>query len=229
MKAFAYIRVSKLRQELSPEAQRAQLEAYCVVKGYELVRIFEEPAVSGGTILRERQEGAWMMALLGEVDAVVFSKVDRAFRDTVDCLTTAADIGAAGKSLHFLDLGIDTSTAAGEMFLTFMVGMARFERRRIGDRITEALEVVKSQGRKIGPAPFGSRNAVKLVDGRKVGAGVHEPIESEARALSLIRGWRGDGYTLREIASALNDGNISTRRGGQWHPQTVKQILARTT
>lgn len=226
MKAFAYLRVSKIRQELSPEAQRAQLEAYCVAKGYELVHIFEEPAVSGGTILRERPEGAWLMAMLSECDTVIFTKVDRAFRDVPDCLVTASDIAAAGKSIHFLDMGVDTTTAAGEMFLTFMVAMARFERRRISERITEALAVVKAQGRKIGPAGFGYRNAARVVEGRKVDAGRHEPLADEARGLRLVSSMRGK--PVRAIAAALTAANVPTRRGGKvWQPSSVAKIVRR--
>lgn len=225
MKAFAYLRVSKIRQELSPEAQRAQLEAYCAVKGYDLVHIFEEPAVSGGTSLRERPEGAWMMAMLSECDTVIFTKVDRAFRDTPDCLLTAAEIDAAGKSLHFLDMGVDTTTAAGEMFLTFMVAMARFERRRISERITEALAVVKSQGRKIGPAGFGFRNLARIVDGRKVDAGRHEPLDIEAGGLQIVKGMLGK--PVRQIAAALTAAKIPTRRGGRWGTGNVGKIVAR--
>jgi site-specific DNA recombinase len=229
MKAFAYLRVSKVRQELSPEAQRAQLEAYCVVKGYELVHIFEEPAVSGGTSFRERQEGAWLMALLDECDTVIFTKVDRPFRDTPDCLMTVADIDDAGKSLHFLDMGVDTTTAAGEMFLTFMVAMARFERRRISERITEALAVVKAQGRKIGPAPFGYRNLAHDVNGRKVDGGLHEPIERDAFWLQFIFESAKRGQSLRSIAAQLNFKGVPTRRGGQWRPSTVAKIVRRMT
>lgn len=225
MKAFAYLRVSDVRQELSPEAQRLQLEAYCVVKGYELVHVFDESAVSGGTELRERPEGAWMLAMLDQVDAVIFAKLDRAFRDTVDCLLTAADIGAAGKSLHFLDIGIDTSTAAGEMCMTFLAGAARFERRRISDRISEALSIVTKQGRRIGPAPFGFRNRAHTVDGRKMDAGLHAAEEAEAPALALIHSMKG--RPLREIAAALSDAGVPTRRGGPWHPFTVSKVLRR--
>lgn len=226
MKAFAYLRVSKIRQELSPEAQRAQLEAYCVVKGYELVHIFEEPAISGGTILRERPEGSWLMAMLEECDTVIFTKLDRAFRDVVDCITTAADVIAAGKSLHFLDLGIDTSTAAGEMCMTILAGMARFERRRISERITEALAVVKSQGRHVGPAPFGSRNLARIVDGRKVDGGRHEAVDLEAPALALIASMRGK--PLRSIAAELTRAGVPTRRGGtEWQASSVGKIVKR--
>jgi len=230
MRAFAYLRVSDVRQELSPEAQRAQLEAYCIVKGYELVHLFEEPAVSAGTRLRARQEGSKLLARLGDVDAVVFAKLDRAFRDTIDCLVTAADLAAAGKSLHFLDLGIDTSTAAGEMCMTFLAGAARFERRRIGDRIREALAEVKKQGRKVGPAGFGFANKARVgANGRKVDAGLQEPVAVEASVVNDIVYMHRRGMSLRQIARDLHLRGIPTRRGGQWSGEHVRKILARST
>lgn len=225
MKAAIYVRVSTVAQELSPLAQEEQARLYCRMKSYDVAAVFHEIGVSGGKEFAKREKGSELLSRLADFDVIVLAKLDRAFRSTVDCIVTVEALRAAGKVVVFLDLSIDSSTPAGMLCLTMLAAFASFERQRIGERITEALTEVRSQGRKIGPAPFGYRNASAIVDGRKVNAGRHEPIETERAALDLIDAMRG--RPLREIASALNDGKVPTRRGGPWHPQTVKQILGR--
>lgn len=227
MKALGYIRVSKVSQELSPEAQRKQIEAYCAFKGYGLEHIFVDAGTSGGVVLSERPDGAWLVSMLGSVDAVVFAKLDRAFRDVPDCTTTVRELVGAGKSVHFLDLGIDTSTPTGELFVTIVAAFAQFERRRISERITDALAVVTEQGRHIGPAPFGSRNAVRVVDGQRVDAGVLAPIAEEQAVVAEVLALRSRGLHLSVVADELHRRGLPTQRGGRWSPEMVRRIERR--
>jgi hypothetical protein len=53
-------------------------------------------------------------------------------------------------ALVALDLGVDTSTPAGEMMANVLASFAQYERRLIGQRTREALAVKKTQGVKIG-------------------------------------------------------------------------------
>lgn len=225
MKAAIYIRVSTLKQELSPAAQEEQARLYCQMKGYKVAAVFQEIGVSGGKEFASRAKGSELLARLAEFDIVVLTKLDRAFRSTVDCILTVEKLRAAGKVIVFLDLSIDSSTPAGMLCLTMLAAFASFERQRIGERITEALGEVKAQGRKIGPAGFGFRNLARMVDGRKVDAGRHEPIDIEARGLQIISSMRGE--PLRTIAAALTAANVPTRRGGKWGTGNVGKIVAR--
>lgn len=225
MRAAIYVRVSTVAQELSPAAQEEQGRLYCQMKNYEVVAVFHEVGVSGGKEFASRARGAELLARLDEFDVIVLAKLDRAFRSTVDCILTVERLRAAGKIIVFLDLSIDSSTPAGMLCLTMLAAFASFERQRIGERISEALGEVRSQGRKIGPAGYGFRNRAYIVDGRKVDAGLQEPVASEAAALSLITSMRG--RPLREIAAALKKAEIPTRKGGEWAPETVRKIVRR--
>lgn len=226
MKAFAYVRVSTDRQELSPEVQTEQVRAYCSLKGFEIVAVFEEVGVSGSVPLADRPRGAEMLARLGEADTIVFAKLDRAFRDTVDCILTVERMREAGKAVAFLDLGVDTTTPAGGLCLEMMAAFAKFERRRISERTREALATAKGQGKKIGPAPLGYRNAATVVDGRKVDGGVWTPVDSELQLVRRIVRMR-ESMTLRAIAEKLNAEKVPTRRGGVWAPETIRKVTAR--
>ena len=49
-----------------------------------------------------------------------------------------------------------------------------------------------------------------------------------ANVLPIIReAQKAGARTLREIADALNARGIATARGGQWHAQSVANVLAR--
>jgi hypothetical protein len=49
-----------------------------------------------------------------------------------------------------------------------------------------------------------------------------------ANVLPIIReAQKAGANTLRQIAEALNARGIPTARGGQWHPQSVANVLQR--
>jgi DNA invertase Pin-like site-specific DNA recombinase len=227
MKAAIYVRVSTTSQDLSPVAQEDQARLFCQMRGYEVGQVFAEIGVSGGAKFAARPVGSQLVARLEEFDVVVFTKLDRAFRSTVDCITTVDRFREAGKVIVFLDLNIDTSNPAGGLCLQMMAALAEFERRRTGERIRESLRVVKEQGRKVGAAPYGYRNRARLQNGRKVDGGLHEPVPSEQAVIDRIIRRRAEKARLVDIAAELQRDKVPTRRGGTWSPEHVRKILAR--
>jgi DNA invertase Pin-like site-specific DNA recombinase len=225
-RAFCYLRVSTDRQEV--EAQRSQSVAFAAYRGYELLDLPDEIDVSGSVPFAQRPVGAEILRRLAEVDAIIFPKVDRGFRDTVDAILTVADLGAAGKDIHFLDIGIDTTTPAGKLCFTVMAAMAEFERGRIGERIREKMaEKAKDKSWRVGPAPFGSRNLARMVDGKKVDGGRHERRDDEAAVIERIVELDAKGLSLRAIAGILNFNGVPTRKGKAWGPQTIANVIGR--
>jgi site-specific DNA recombinase len=226
-KAFIYVRVSTIDQEYSQVAQAEQAAAYCKAKGLEVAGILTDDGVSGKVSLGNRPAGAELLERLGEVDAIVFAKLDRAFRNTVDAILTVEKLAAAGKTVHFIDLGIDTSTPAGKLCLSMMAALATFERERISERTKEALSVAKQQGVKIGEAPFGYDNVIEFDEhGERTSTGVHVRNEAEwpvvERILRLSR-----SLSASKIAALLNDEGVSTRDGGRWSHVQVLRIARR--
>jgi DNA invertase Pin-like site-specific DNA recombinase len=209
MRAFIYIRVSTVDQEYSPEAQEQQARFYCASRGYEVAHVFNEPAISGSKPLAKRAQGAELIARIGEVDAIVFAKLDRAFRDTVDCILTVEQLGAAGKTVHFLDLGIDTSTPAGELCMSMMAAFAKFERRRISERTKEALAVARERG-----VQLGRPEKVLSLD--------------EARAARYAKVLRDGGETYQTIAQMLEaQGHLTPSGSPHWSHSQVSRLIER--
>jgi DNA invertase Pin-like site-specific DNA recombinase len=227
MKAFAYLRVSTDRQEV--EAQRSQVKAYATYRGFELLDIPDEIDVCGATPFAKRPVGAEILRRLNECDLIIFTKVDRGFRDTVDAILTVDSLRAKGKDVVFLDLGVDTRTVMGRAFFQQTAVWAEAERGRIAERIRERLaEARKRPNWRHGPAPYGFRNLAHLVDGRKVDGGLHEPVGGEESATieNIVR-LRREGLPFDAIAAALRNDNVRTRRGGRWAAATVKKIYDR--
>ena len=218
MRAFAYLRTSTDRQELSPIIQLEHVKMFCQMKGHTLVHVFDESGVSGCVKFSTRAQGAELFRRMDEFDVVIFSRLDRAFRSTVDAIMTVQELSAAGKSIVFLDLNIDTSTPAGSLCLQMMAAFAEFERRRIGERTREAMAQLKAEGRKPGPPRFGFK-----ATGRK---GVHEVDPQTSAALVRIGELRKSlkKPSFNAIAKALNAEGYRTQMGGPFSHNTVSRV-----
>ena len=108
-----------------------------------------------------------------------------------------------GWNLTALDLGVDTSTPAGEMMASVFATFAQFERRLIGQRTKDALAVKRAQG---------------VVLGR--------PRRMSEDTVERIRELRRLGMSVSDIAHELNAGGVPTATGrGGWHPPGVARAL----
>ena len=231
-RAVAYARVSTAEQAaegVSLDAQAASLRAYCEFRGLELVDVVVDAGVSAGKPLADREGGRRILDLVdaGEVAAVVSFKLDRLFRDCADCLTVTDAWDRAGVALHLVDMGgqtIDTSTAMGRFFVTIMAGAAELERNMVRDRTRTALAHLRSQGVQLGGEALGwTRTDDTDDDGRKLMRVVKAEADTVARILAL----RAEGHTLQSIADTLAAEGRPTKRGGNWYPATVRNVLVR--
>jgi len=224
-KTIGYARVSTEEQAaegVSLEAQAERIRAYCRLNGLELTEIVTEEGVSAGKPLAEREGGQELLRALQSdgIRHVVALKLDRLFRDAIDCLTVVRDWDRAGIALHLIDQGgqaVNTQSAMGRFFLTIMAGVAEMERNLIGERTKIALQHKRRNGKVYGPEPFGyRREGEDLI-----------PDPQELKALELMRRLRGEGWSYRAIAKELRRRRVPTKAGGRWEAMTVKKILDR--
>ena len=221
--AVIYIRVSTADQAehgVSLDAQRERLSAYALACGLDVVAVVREEGISGTIPLADRPEGSRVAEMVssGKVRHVIALKLDRLFRSAVDALATTAEWDKSGIALHLVDMGgssLNTGSAMGRMMLTMMAGFAQFERDLTAERTTAALAHKKANGAAYSPTPFGkTREGDALLDN-----------EEEQGIITRIRAWREEGFSLRGIASRLNDEGVSTKQGRTWHASTVRYIL----
>ncbi len=225
--AIGYVRVSTEEQTatgLGLADQRAQIEAYCTLRGLAMVQVVEDCGVSGGGPLARRPGGADLCrAVLGrEAANVVMLKLDRGFRHAADCLATVEAWEKRRVTLHVIDLGgnaIDTASAAGKFMLTVLAGAAEMERNLTRERTRAAMRVKRQRGQRISRfAPFGFRLTT---------AGSLAPVPAEQRAVKRMRALHAKGWSLRQIAASLVKAGMTGRGGGAISPKTVRAVLRR--
>jgi DNA invertase Pin-like site-specific DNA recombinase len=106
--------------------------------------------------LCERPNGIALNAFLHAGDHVIFAYLNRAFRNTVDCLNTVKHWKQRGVIVHFVDLQTNTSTASGELILTVIAASAQMESANVSERILAAFAELQKHGRtRGGHAPYG--------------------------------------------------------------------------
>ena len=205
---------------MSLPAQEARIRAYCALTGLTLVDIIRDEGVSASKVLEKRPGGWALTRVLARKQArhVVVVTLDRAFRSTVDCLSTVQAWDKAGISLHLVDHGgqsIATSTAVGRMFLTMLAGFAEMEPRLNGERTAAALRHKKGKREVYSPTPYGfDRQDEQLT-----------PNAPELAVIEQVQRWHQQGRSLRDIAGTLTAARIPTKRGGKWHACTVRYLL----
>jgi DNA invertase Pin-like site-specific DNA recombinase len=142
-------------------------------------RVFAETA-SGAS--PDRVQLRRCLGALGQGDTLLVTRIDRLARSTRDLLNVLADVAAAGAAFRSLaDAWADTTTPHGRMLLTFLGGIAEFERELIKARTSEGRQRAKARGQSLG-RPF------KLTP--------HQRDEA--------RGRRANGEAVREIARSYN-------------------------
>ena len=204
-RAIGYVRVSTGEQGesgLGLKAQVAAIRSACEQRGWELVAVREE--VKSGARTDNRPVLAEVMqALRGrEVDAVVVAKLDRLSRSVVDAGRLLEAARKGNFNIVALDLGLDLSTPTGELVANVLAAVAQWERRMIGVRTSEALQVKIAGG--------WTSSAWEL----KVPRAVRGRIVKMAQA----------GMSQRAIANQLNADGVPSL-GGSWHRGTVIRVL----
>ena len=213
MNAIGYVRCSTQEQAdsgLGMTAQAERIRAYCAMKKLVLVEIIDDPGVSGGKPLADREGGKRLLEAVKKrrADAVVMLRLDRMFRNAGDCLTTVEIWEKAGVALHVVDLGgnaIDTTSAAGRFMLVVLAGAAEMERNLIRERTKSALAVKRTNGQRTGSVPFGfdlDEDGTTLV-----------PNPAEHQSVQDIQSMRDDGLSFPKIAEALTARGVLTKQG----------------
>lgn len=218
--AVAYIRVSTEEQVnlgVSLEAQESRIKAYCAASGLNLVALFRDEGVSAGLPLERRPQGAQMLRTLeaGKASSVIAVKLDRLFRNTLDCLANVESWDRQGTTLHLLDLSVNTSTAAGRAFLQMAAAFAEMERNLIRERTEGALAHKRANRQVYNHVPYGfDRQGKALL-----------PNAAEQDVIRRIREMDANGVPMLHIAATLTTERIPTKRGGHWYASTVRAIL----
>ena len=205
--AIGYIRVSTSEQAdsgLGLEAQRAAITDEAKRRGRQLLDIYEDAGASAKTTARRPALAKALDAVeKGAAEALVVAKLDRLSRSMTDFTRLMERSWKKGWALVAIDLGVDTTTPAGEMIANSVANFSQFERRLIGQRTKDALAVKRAQGVQLG-----------------------RPRVMPAKVVQRIETMRKGGMSIRGIADRLNADGVPTAHGGaRWHASTVQKVL----
>lgn len=220
MALYGYIRVSTVEQVqgTSLEEQERKIRGLALMRGEEVAGIYSDAGVSGGIPLRQRPQGAELMAQVKAGDIIAVAKLDRIFRSAADGLTMMDEFKESGVGLVVLEIGTDpvTSNGISKMIASILSVVAEFEKSLIRDRISGGKAAKKAKGGFLGgKRPFG----YQIIGQGKDSLLVED--EAEQKAIKRMKALRKKGLSLMAIADDLNSKGITISHMG------VKKILDR--
>jgi len=220
MKTAIYLRVSTTEQAengFGLDAQREKCMAQAVVNGWDVVQEYVDD-ISGTKDEIERPGLAAMLEAVceGDIDAVIVAALDRLGRSTRLVLRIIDKLDACNAKIASCKESLDTSTPAGRFVMRMFASLAELDRDNIVQRTTEGRDARgRIDGERGGRVPMGY---IRTEEGIEI-------VPVEAKIVCQIFARRKFGATLTLIANELNAQVTKTRRGGEWHASSVRQIL----
>lgn len=212
--------------------QRKACRRFAESMGWEIVQEEQEAGVSGFKVSASARSAIIKIkedALKGKFDILLVFMFDRLGRKEDETPFIVE---------WFVSHGIEVwSVKEGEQrfdhHVDFLMNYIRFwqasgESKKTSVRTKTALEQLVAEGRfRGGIAPYGYRlEASGVLNKRKHEVLKLTVVESEANVVRLIfQLCVNSGYGRCRIADFLNDGGITTKRGGSWHESTIGHML----
>jgi len=221
MRAVSYVRVSTVQQAksgLGLEAQRLAIANFCNERGWQVIDEFEE--VGGAKSNDRPQLHSALHRCRVSGATLVVATLDRLSRD----------VAYVSKLLDSpVRIVVANFPEADKMTLQLMAVFAEREREYISRRTREGLQRKKEAGVKLGNPNgaaalrrAGKGNAAAVAASRAAAAAFAADLEV------VLQDLRAEGHrTLRALADELNARRILTRRGRNWRPGSVHQLLTR--
>ncbi|MCY3950249.1 MAG: recombinase family protein [Acidimicrobiaceae bacterium] len=210
-RVVSYARVSTGTQAasgLSIDAQHRAIAEASAARGWRVVECITDEAISGAVPADERRGLSAVLAQLdtGKFDMLVATRVDRLARDTLETLLLFERAERAGWELVTLDAPDGVKTHDGRMLVGILAVVAAHEAGSARARTIAALQTAQRNGKQLG-----------------------RPSRQPEDARILATQLRGDGCSLREIATALEVAGILTATGKTtWHHSSVAALLKST-
>ncbi len=225
-KALIYCRVSSDRQAeeghgLDGQEQRCQ--KYAQGKGYSVVKVFRDKAVSGGVSSRPA-----MNCLLQYLEKhpnskfiVLIDDLSRLARDLEVHIQLRAQLSAQGVELECLNHKLDGSLEGMLVEKIFAV-IHEYQRKSNTRQVNQKMRARVERGYWAFHPPTGYEFRKTSEHGKLL-----HPIESDKRALKkALEGFANGVFLTQEDVRKFLDGKIKTRaKDNKVHPSLVKRIL----
>lgn len=213
-RCFVYLRVSGAGQ-IDGDGKERQLLAcqeYARAHELEIVEVFHEDGVSGTRELTDRPALGMLLAALEEngIKTILIEKIDRLARDLMVSETIIADMRKRGYTLISTAEPDLCSNEPSRVLIRQIFGaIAQWDKDMLVLKLNAARARMRARGERAeGVKPYGTK-------------------DGEQAILDHMASLRAAGFTLHDIAAALNDSGSVSRSGRPWHSSTIHKILAR--
>jgi DNA invertase Pin-like site-specific DNA recombinase len=200
---LGYVTVAADSRRNEADAAVHEIEDACEVAGWELAEVVTDRE-SGRGLERPGLAYALKQIADGEARGLVVSDLRRLSRSIIDLGALMEWFRDARAGLIALDLGVDTSTPAGQEVAATLITLGDWEHERIARRTRSGLASVRASGRPTGRPAVADRPDL----------------------VERITAMRSANMTLQAIADQLNSEGVPTLRGGaMWRPSSVQAAL----
>ena len=217
MQAISYKRVSTKEQGssgLGLESQKADIDGFCQTNNIELIAHYQEVASAKGDYANRTILMQALAHCKKERCSLIVSKLDRLSRD----VESIASLMNSKVQFVVVQLGLD----ADNFQLHLFASLAQKEREWISQRTKAALKAKKERNE-----PLGNLASLHIAQKNGVKTVIANADAFAAKLSHLVLNYRGQGMSLAKIAEHLNLIGVATPRGGNWHAQSVKNLLGR--
>jgi DNA invertase Pin-like site-specific DNA recombinase len=212
--AIALTRVSTTEQGksgLGLAAQEAAIRSFAAAEGFDIVELYSEVA-SGSQGIEEREGLRAALAKAKKLRCpVIVAKLDRLSRDV------AFISGFMSKGVPFVvaELGADVDPFVLHLF----AALGEKERKMIGARTKAALAPM------VGTGKLGNKKNLSEAQAKGQATNAAKAAAFAASVLPKIMELKDQKMTLDQIAAHLNDKEVKTFNGGEWHKSTISRLL----
>lgn len=217
----AYYRVSTRRQGdsgLSLDAQKATVLSFIKTNGNKIIGEFTE-IESGKHDKRPELQKAIDMAKQHDATLII-SKLDRLSRN-LTFISLLMDNKVRFKCCDMLD--------ANELTISIFASLAQWERKRISERIKEAVAQKRLREPDWKPGHPSNLTAKAIEKSRAVRSLEARENQSNRHAFHYIESLRSQGVSFDKIAKQLNAEGYKTSRGGVFRAMSVYKLYKRFT
>ncbi|WP_323178096.1 recombinase family protein [Streptomyces sp. NBC_00847] len=235
MRAAIYVRLSRETDETtSPERQRAACEALCEARGWEVVAAEEDIDVSGFSRGLDRPGLQRILTRLAELDVIVFFKIDRLARSTVDFAEIMRLAEHQSVALASATEPLDLTSSMGRAMAKVIAVFAELESDTIGMRVSSAHEHLRREGRYTGgrvpygymvvPNPNGAGKVLAVnEDEAKTIKRIVERVLTKDSLMQIINDLNKEGVPSPGHSSRQTTGKRSDSK--QWYTTTLRSLL----
>lgn len=220
--AVVYTRFSPRRnaeESESCEVQLAYCEQYAAQHALDVVRVFDDPDVSGADEYREKLWQA--IEALKHSSVLLVYKRDRLARNVYLSEQINRAVEKKGATIEAVSGDVKGDSAEAKMIRQVLAAIAEYERKMIASRTRHAMRYHLAHGRVMGGEPPYGYSADPADPKRMV------VNKREMEVFEDVRRWHAAGMTYNGITRKLNEERRDLARHSSWNVKTVRKLCLR--